>query len=75
MAPLLDQALAHWPRPEHPRHAATVADLGLLAYALCRAGRTREAAGVFAATGGLVTPWPWGHDGDPVEHFTYWSRS
>lgn len=75
VAPLLDQALEHWPRPGHPRHAATVADLGTLAYALARAIRTEDAATVFAATGALVAPWPWGHDGDPVERYAYWSRT
>ncbi|MCH0572059.1 hypothetical protein I3F60_22895 [Streptomyces sp. MUM 136J] len=74
VARLLDQALDRWPRPGHPRHAATVADLGLLAYALSRAVRTKDAAAVFAVTGGLVTAWPWGHDGDPVERYAYWSR-
>ncbi|MFI1565418.1 hypothetical protein ACH4ZX_20600 [Streptomyces sp. NPDC020490] len=74
VAPLLDQALDHWLRPSHPRHAAVVADLGLLAYALARALRPGDAAPVFDAIGGLVTAWPWGHDGDPVERYTYWSR-
>ncbi|WP_181804970.1 hypothetical protein [Streptomyces shenzhenensis] len=74
VAPLLDQALDHWLRPGHPRHAATVADLGLLAYALSRAARTEDAGAVFDAAGGLVTAWPWGHDGDPVERYAFWSR-
>ncbi|MFG2934421.1 hypothetical protein [Streptomyces sp. NPDC048282] len=71
---VLDQALARWPNPGHLRHAASVADLGLLAYALVRAGRLRDAQPVFAVIDGLVTSWPWGYDGDPVERFAHWSR-
>ncbi|MFJ3802674.1 hypothetical protein ACIPSJ_41210 [Streptomyces sp. NPDC090088] len=63
----LDQALAHGMPPGRLRHAAAVADLGLLAYALSRAGRMREAGPVFSAVDGLVTPWPWSYEGDPVE--------
>ncbi|MGW0950118.1 hypothetical protein ACWD4O_47435 [Streptomyces sp. NPDC002623] len=74
VAALLDQALGHWLPPGRLRHAAAVADLGLLAYGLARAGRRGDAAAAFAATGGLVTVWPWGHDGDPVERYAYWSR-
>ncbi|MFJ8109111.1 hypothetical protein [Streptomyces sp. NPDC096132] len=74
MPALLDQALTQWLPPGRLRHAAAVADLGLLAYALARAGRRDDAATVFPATGGLVTAWPWGYDGDPVERYTYWSR-
>jgi hypothetical protein len=74
LAPLLDHALRHWPQPGYLRHAAAVADLGLLAYALSRAGRGHEATPVFTATGGLVAAWPWEHDGDPVERYTYWNR-
>ncbi|WP_416979827.1 hypothetical protein [Streptomyces sp. T028] len=68
---LLDHALAHWMPPGRLRHAAAVADLGLLAHALSRAGRTREAGPVFSAVDGLVTPWPWGHEGDPVECYAH----
>ncbi|WP_460062442.1 hypothetical protein [Streptomyces sp. YKOK-I1] len=71
---LLDQALAQWLPPGRLRHADAVADLGLLAYALARAVRRTDAAAVFAATDGLVTSWPWEHDGDPVERYAYWSR-
>ncbi|NBM16951.1 hypothetical protein [Streptomyces sp. GC420] len=72
VAPLIDDALEHWPRPGFLTHAATVADLNLLAHALVRAGRTADAAPVLRATGELVTEWPWNHDGDPVERYTYW---
>jgi hypothetical protein len=72
-ARLLDQASAHWLRPDRRRHAATVADLGMLAYALVRAGRGGDAGHVFAAVGGLVTPWPWNYEGDPAECFTDYS--
>ncbi|MEU1516407.1 hypothetical protein ABZ490_30425 [Streptomyces sp. NPDC005811] len=71
IARLLDQALAQWMPAGRLRHAAAVADLGLLAYALSLAGRTREAAPVFSAVDGLVTPWPWGHEGDPVECYAH----
>lgn len=74
LAPLLDHAVRHWPRPGHLRHAATVADLGVLAYALTRAGRGPEATHVLTATDGLVTAWPWEHDGDPVERCGHWMR-
>ncbi|MCX4906321.1 hypothetical protein [Streptomyces sp. NBC_00878] len=72
VAPLLDHALEHWLRPGFRRHAAALADLNLLAYALARAGRAGQATPVTHATGGLVTAWPWGHDGDPVDRYTYW---
>jgi len=74
VARVLDQAASHWPAPGRLRHAAAVADLGLLAYALVRADRVAEARPVFSAIDGLVTPWPWGHDGDAVERYTHWSR-
>jgi hypothetical protein len=68
----LDQALSDWPKPGYLTHAAAVADLNLLAYALVQANRTRDAGQVFPAIKGLVTPWPWGLDGDPVRQFTDW---
>jgi hypothetical protein len=74
VTPILEQALTHWLRPGYLRHAAAVADLGLLAYGLTRASRSGDADAAFSAIGGLVTAWPWDHDGDPVERYTYWSR-
>jgi hypothetical protein len=68
----LNQALADWPEPGYLTHAAAYADLNLLAYALVQANRTRDAALVFPELKGLVTPWPWGLDGDPVQQFTDW---
>lgn len=68
----LDQAVTDWPKTGHLRHAAALADLNLLAYALIQANRARDTAPVFAAIGGVVTPWPWGLDGDPVRQFTHW---
>ncbi|MFF3109172.1 hypothetical protein ACFVSN_08285 [Kitasatospora sp. NPDC057904] len=68
----LDTALATWPREGYLRHAAALADLNLLAYALVQAGRVREGGAVFGAIGDTVTAWPWSLDGDPVERFTYW---
>ncbi|WP_042454898.1 hypothetical protein [Streptacidiphilus jiangxiensis] len=72
-AAVLDDAVTYWPRPGHLVHAAALADLNLLAYALVRAERLRDAAGVFQAIGGAVTSWPWELSGDPLKEFTYWS--
>jgi hypothetical protein len=72
VAATLDRALADWPQPGHLTHAAAVADLNLLAYALLQANRTADAARVFPAIGGMVAPWPWGLDGDPLQQFTHW---
>ncbi|MFJ3788628.1 hypothetical protein [Kitasatospora sp. NPDC090091] len=69
---VLDTALRDWPRPGHLRHAAALADLNLLAYALAQAGRVRESADTFALIGDTVTAWPWTLDGEPVEEFRYW---
>ncbi len=52
--------------------AEALADLNLLAYALIQANRSGDAAEVFPAVSGVVTPWPWGLDGDPVQQFAYW---
>lgn len=68
----LERALADWPRPGFLTHAATLADLNLLAYALVQANRSSDAARVFARIGTTVTAWPWALDGDPVEQFTHW---
>ncbi|WP_051836461.1 hypothetical protein [Streptomyces sp. NRRL WC-3742] len=68
----VNAALAEWLRPGHLRHAAALADLNLLAFALVRAGRVPESAGVFRLLGGTVTEWPWTLDGDPLERFGYW---
>ncbi|MGW2250676.1 hypothetical protein ACWCXH_10795 [Kitasatospora sp. NPDC001660] len=68
----LDAALATWPREGYLRHAAALADLNVLAYALVQAGRVREGGNTFDAIGDTVTAWPWSLDGDPIERFTYW---
>lgn len=70
-AGVLDRALSAWTRPGFLRHAAALADLNLLAYALVHAGRAPEAAPVFRQLGTTVTAWPWSHQGDPVEQFTH----
>ncbi|MFJ2579269.1 hypothetical protein [Kitasatospora aureofaciens] len=67
----LDTAL-HWSRPGHLRHAAALADLNLLAFALVRAGRVRETADTFRVLGDTVTAWPWTLDGDPLDQFGHW---
>lgn len=74
VAAALDHALADWPTPGHLTHATALADLNLLAYALVQANRTADAARVFAAIGGVVSPWPWGLDGDPLQQFTHWQH-
>ncbi|KJK57699.1 hypothetical protein UK12_15085 [Saccharothrix sp. ST-888] len=68
----LERALADWTKPGYLRHAAALADLNLLAYALVRANRLPEAAEVFRLIGGTVTPWPWRMDGEPLQRFGYW---
>lgn len=71
----LDRALANWPRPGYLTHAAAVADLNLLAYALVKAQRTAQAGDVFRATGGLVTMYPWAREGgDPLLSFGTWQQ-
>ncbi|MBT2873276.1 hypothetical protein AB0900_21225 [Streptomyces cellulosae] len=65
----LDQAAALWPKPGFFQHAAAPADLNVLAYALCAAGRAADAHPVFEALQGRVTPWPWDVDGDAVQRY------
>ncbi|KUO09821.1 hypothetical protein [Streptomyces sp. DSM 15324] len=62
-----------WLSPGHLRQAAAVASLGLLASRLVRAGRTGDARPVSATIDGLVTPWPWGHEGEPLERYTFYA--
>jgi hypothetical protein len=69
---LLDAALERWPRPGYLIHAAAVADLNMLAYALVHTSRPEEAAPVFQRTGALVAAWPWSADGEPVAQFSHW---
>ncbi|MFI6445929.1 hypothetical protein [Kitasatospora sp. NPDC050543] len=68
----LERALANWTKPGHLRHAAALADLNMLAYALVQANRLPEAAEALRMVGSTVTPWPWRLDGDPVQRFAYW---
>ncbi|SPF05463.1 hypothetical protein [Streptomyces sp. MA5143a] len=70
-ATALDHALANWPRPGYLSHAAAVADLNLLAYALVHATRVTQTGEVFRAIGGLVTSYPWARDesGDPLQAY------
>ncbi|MFJ3306363.1 hypothetical protein ACIPSA_25230 [Streptomyces sp. NPDC086549] len=68
-AQALDRAAHTWARPGFFHHAATLADLNLLAYALMAAERRREARPVFEAINGTVAAWPWRVDGDPVSEF------
>lgn len=68
----LGRALADWTKPGHLQHAAALADLNVLAYALIQAKRLPEAEEVFRMIGRTVAPWPWRLDGDPVRQFAYW---
>jgi hypothetical protein len=74
IAGLLDRAQYDWLQPGAFGHAAAVADLNLLAYALLRTSYAQSAAPVFQRLGGQVTAWPWSIDGDPVERFTLWHQ-
>jgi len=65
----LDRASQHWTQPSFLSHAAVLADLNTLAYALISADRHREAVPVFRAIGGAVTTWPWRFEGDPLTAF------
>ncbi|ANP50482.1 hypothetical protein J2Z21_004206 [Streptomyces griseochromogenes] len=71
-AQALDHAVARWSQPGFLCHAAALADLNMLAYALIRADRLTEAADVLRALGGVATARPWGWDGDPLERFSHW---
>ncbi|MFH0175910.1 hypothetical protein [Streptomyces cacaoi] len=67
---VLDAATSTWLRPGHLTHAALLADLNLLAYALSEARKPALAADVFTAVGGRVTPFPWNRGGaDAVSGF------
>ncbi|AYL39940.1 hypothetical protein ACFTZ8_14935 [Streptomyces fungicidicus] len=69
IAAALEQAAALWAKPGFFQHAAAQADLNVLAYALCAAGRAADAHPVFQSLQGMVTPWPWDVDGPAVARF------
>ncbi|GAA3504608.1 hypothetical protein GCM10019016_117210 [Streptomyces prasinosporus] len=69
VAAALEQAAALWAKPGFFQHAAAPADLNVLAYALCAAGRAVDAHPVFQTLEGMVTPWPWNADGPAVQRF------
>lgn len=69
IAAALDQAAALWAKPGFFQHVAAPADLNVLAYALCAAGRAADAHPVFQALQGTVTPWPWDVDGPALQRF------
>ncbi|MEU6524725.1 hypothetical protein ABZ892_18330 [Streptomyces sp. NPDC046924] len=69
IAASLEQAASLWAKPGFFQHAAAQADLNVLAYALCAAGRAADAYPVFQALQGTVTPWPWNDDGPAVQRF------
>jgi hypothetical protein len=74
IAGLVDNARYDWLQPGAFGHAAALADLNLLAYALLHSSFAQNAAPVFQRLGGLVTEWPWSIDGDPIERFTLWHQ-
>lgn len=66
----LARAEARWLRSGHLTHAAALADLNLLAYALSAAREPARAAPVFQALAGVVTLFPWSHGGqDPLDTY------
>ncbi|MEV5898412.1 hypothetical protein [Streptomyces sp. NPDC052127] len=69
-AQILNRAAGLWCKRGFLQHAAAMADLNLLAYALVAAERHGEAAQIFTSLEGRVTKWPWGVDTDPVEAFS-----
>jgi hypothetical protein len=70
-ARILDRAQDNWAEPGRLTHAAALADLNLLAYALSVAREQSRAALVFRSIAGVVTAFPWGYNGqDPVLAFT-----
>ncbi|MFF8032857.1 MULTISPECIES: hypothetical protein [unclassified Streptomyces] len=69
IAAALEQAAALWAKPGFFQHAGAPADLNVLAYALCAAGRAADAHSVFQTLEGMVTPWPWDVDGPAVQRF------
>ncbi|MFE7835103.1 hypothetical protein ACFU53_03225 [Streptomyces sp. NPDC057474] len=76
-AQLLDSASVHWPLSGYLSHAAALADLNFLAYALVEARRPKDAAEAFRAIKGVVTADPWGRaSDDPVGTFVnYWQKA
>ncbi|MER6401727.1 hypothetical protein ABT263_37675 [Kitasatospora sp. NPDC001603] len=66
---LLNRVFRGWTGPAGLTHAAALADLNTLSYALVQASRLREAGKVFELIGGTVTAWPWNLEGNPVEAF------
>ncbi|MGW2288714.1 hypothetical protein [Streptomyces phaeochromogenes] len=65
-ASILERALNWQLDPRCLHHAAALADLNALAFALAAARRPNDAKAVFATLGGIVTPWPWNALGDPL---------
>ncbi|MFJ4153021.1 hypothetical protein ACIP10_36405 [Streptomyces galbus] len=74
-AQALDRAVRDWVKPNF-HHAAALADLNLLAYALMAASRRHEARPVFEKLRGKVTLWPWCVGGDSLIEFEQaWSKA
>lgn len=72
-ATAVDRAFSCWTKPGFLRHAAALADLNALAFALIQSNRMADAAVVFQMIGGTVSPWPWSLIGDPLEQYSHWS--
>lgn len=71
-ARLLEEGLWRCDSFPRPAYAAVLEDLNVLAYALVRASRLGDAAGVFRQIGPVATCEPWQFLGDPVREFAYW---
>lgn len=68
----IDAALTGWFHSGSPAHAEAVADLSMLAFALCRAQRAADAGPVFHRLGRHMTSYPWDLLKDPLGTFVYW---
>jgi len=72
----LNRAGSMWIKPGFFWHAAALADLNVLAYALCAANRASEADSAFQILRGRATYWPWHLGGDAVTQFDkQWAMS
>ena len=69
IAAALEQAASLWAKPGFFQHAAAQADLNVLAYALCAAGRAADAHPVFQTLQGMATSWPWDADGPALQRY------
>ncbi|MFJ1805382.1 MULTISPECIES: hypothetical protein [unclassified Streptomyces] len=69
-----DTALTRWFHADTPPHAEALVDLNLLAFALTRMKRTKDATSVFHRIGRHMTPHPWDLVPDAARTFRYWQE-